>query len=103
MDLIELSNDNFRNIVNDSASRVLVFFWAPWCGHCHEMLPTLEWVKDTLKSNIVIGKVNVDKNSSLTKEYLIRSIPTLLLFEDGLLKKRAVGSMDKEQLTSWVY
>lgn len=67
------------------------------------MQPALEWVKDTLGSNIIIGKVNVDENIDLAQGYFVRSVPTLILFEDGVLKKRAVGSMNKEQLTSWVY
>lgn len=103
MDIIELTNTNFKKIVESSTGRVLVYFWAPWCGHCIQMQPALEWVKDTLGSNIIIGKVNVDENSDLAQGYFVRSVPTLILFEDGVLKKRAVGIMNKEQLTSWVY
>lgn len=103
MDIIELTSTNFKKIVESSTGRVLVYFWAPWCGHCIQMQPALEWVKDTLGSNIIIGKVNVDENSDLAQGYFVRSVPTLILFEDGVLKKRAVGSMNKEQLTSWVY
>lgn len=103
MKIMELNQDNFNEKVINTKGKVLVYFSAPWCGHCQHMDPTLEWVQDTLGHNITIGKLNVDNDDRLALKYAVKSVPTFLLFENGVPVKRSVGSMTREQLTTWLY
>lgn len=75
-------NGKFDTIIN-SEKPVLVDFYADWCGPCKTMAPILKEVKDDLKDNIRIIKVNVDKNPAIAGVYQVRNIPTLMLFRNG--------------------
>lgn len=103
MAIIELTQDNINEKLASSDDKLLIYFWAPWCSHCQQMMPVLDWVQDTIGDKLTIGKVNVDLYDRLALKYQVKSVPTLLLFEDGSPKKRAAGKMNKEQLLSWLY
>lgn len=77
---------------------VLIDFFAEWCGPCKMMTPILKEVKDTLGDSITILKVNVDKNKALASKYNVRSVPTLILFKDGIIKWKEFGLIEKHQL-----
>jgi thioredoxin 1 len=77
-------NERFRNVIN-SPIPVLVDFYADWCAPCRQVTPVLKELKDDLKENVRIIKVNVDKNPGLTKHYNIRSIPAFIIFKNGKL------------------
>lgn len=76
-------NGRFQTIIN-SERPVLVDFYADWCGPCKQVPPILKKVKDDFKEQIRIIKVNVDKNPVIATKYNIRSIPTLIVFKDGI-------------------
>ena len=78
----------------------MVDFWAPWCGPCKALAPTLEEIAEELSDEVSIHKVNVDENAALAAEYGVRSIPTLLVFRNGELAEEVVGNKDKGQLIS---
>ena len=96
--LIDLSDENFDEVI--SKGKVLVDFWAPWCGPCKQLTPILEAVGSEINGSAVIAKVNVDENSSLAARFNVRSIPTLLLFNDGELKETLIGLKQKDELVS---
>ncbi len=77
--------------------KVLVDFWAPWCGPCVAMAPALEDAY-TENPNIKIIKINVDENPQISGQYGIRSIPTLLMFENKKVIKTEVGLKNKSQI-----
>lgn len=83
-------NEKFDVIIN-SEKQVLVDFYAEWCGPCKTMAPILKEVKNDLKDNIRIIKVNVDKNPVIAETYQIRNIPTLILFRNGQQLWSGVG------------
>ena len=83
-------NENFFDLINGKLP-VLVDFSAEWCGPCKMMKPVLEQLKDSMGNNIRILKIDVDKNSSLADRYNIRSVPSLLLFQEGKIRWSGVG------------
>ena len=97
MSVVTLTKDNFTQEVLQSDRPVLVDFWASWCGPCQALGPMVDEVAEE-QSQVKVGKVNVDEQAELAREYRIMSIPTLLVFRDGQLARREVGGRSKEEL-----
>ena len=95
---LEITDQNFKELVLDSNKPVLVDFWATWCGPCRTIAPIIDEIADELSGQAVVGKMNVDENSDIPVEYGIRSIPTLLLFKGGELVDKVVGVLPKTQI-----
>jgi thioredoxin 1 len=89
---------NFDAEVIKSAQPVLVDFWAPWCGPCRMMAPFVEELAGELADKIKIGKLNVDENPNTAGSFGIMSIPTFLVFKNGVVAEQIVGGMAKEAL-----
>ena len=99
---IVLTKDNFEQEVLKSSIPVVVDFWATWCGPCQMLAPVLEEVANELEGKIKVGKVNVDEQMELALEYKISSIPTLLVFENGEIKKKNLGFLPKDLLLKFI-
>ena len=95
---VEISDSNFAEKVLQSATPVLVDFWAPWCGPCRMVAPVVDELAEEYDSRIIFGKVNVDENAKIASKYGIMSIPTLILFKDGKPLSNIVGFRPKDQL-----
>lgn len=87
-----LENEDFKDIINQD--KVLVDFYAKWCGPCKMLGPVLE----RLGNDYEIVKVDVDEHFEIAKEYGIMSVPTLIVFKNGKIAKQMIGFMDYEQL-----
>jgi thioredoxin 1 len=84
--------------VLDSSIPVLVDFWAEWCGPCKAIAPVLEELAQDVAGKLKVVKVNVDEAGELAGQYQIRSIPTLLVFQGGIVQQQMVGAMNKATL-----
>ncbi|HLF42504.1 MAG TPA: thioredoxin [Acidimicrobiia bacterium] len=95
-EIVTLNDDTFKEAI--SADRpILVDFWAQWCGPCHVIAPVLEEMA-TESDKITIGKLNIDHYPMPAADNDVMSIPTLILFKDGVEKKRIVGAAPKHRL-----
>ncbi|WP_343184030.1 thioredoxin [Buchnera aphidicola (Ceratovacuna keduensis)] len=98
--IIELNDNNFKKNVIEKKCLILVDFWAAWCSPCRILMPILEDLSKEYVNKVKIGKVNVEENSYISKKYFIKSIPTLILFNNGIIKETKIGSISKSQLKS---
>ena len=101
MSYITLTQDNFDQEVLKSEQPVLVDFWAGWCAPCMALAPTIDEIaseQDTVK----VGKVNVDEQQELARQYRVMSIPTLMVFKDGELIRREAGGKSKQEILEMI-
>ncbi|HWI08398.1 MAG TPA: thioredoxin [Solirubrobacteraceae bacterium] len=95
--IIDVTDDSFQAEVLESESPILVDFWAPWCAPCRAIAPLLEQIADD-RDDVRIVKLNVDENQITAAQYGILSIPSLILFKDGVENKRLRPTRSKSQL-----
>lgn len=95
---IIITKENFEKEVLKSDIPVLVDFWATWCGPCKMIAPVIEEIAQEYEGKVKVGKVNIDEQMDLALEFKVMSIPTLMIFENGEVKKREVGAMSKAEI-----
>ena len=96
------NNDEFVAKVINSTKPVLVDFWAEWCGPCKQLAPLVEEASEEFKYSLSVCKMDVDNNRETAAKYGIRSIPTLMIFENGELVGTEIGALTKQQLDEFI-
>ena len=94
MAVVNITNANFKEEVLDSDKKVLVDFWAPWCGPCRMVSPIVDEIAEE-NAAIKVAKINIDEQPQLAAQYGVMSIPTLIVFENGDVANKAVGARNK--------
>ena len=95
---LNLTDDNFNDLIRSSDKLCIVDFWAEWCGPCKKLTPIINEISEECKESIVVGEFNIDSSCDIVNDYAIRSVPTLLFFKGGEMVFRQVGFTSKESI-----
>ena len=95
---LEITDSNWEGLVAGDKP-VIMDFWAEWCGPCRMIAPVVEEAAQEFEGKAVVGKINIDDNSNITRHFGIKNIPTLLFFKGGELVDKHVGPIRKAELT----
>ncbi|MEO0138086.1 MAG: thioredoxin [candidate division WOR-3 bacterium] len=98
MPVVHLTDATFDQEVKNAELPVLVDFWAPWCGPCRMVAPTIDEIAEEYKGRLIVAKINVDENPEKTAEYRIMSIPNIKIFKSGKVVDEIVGAVPKEEI-----
>lgn len=98
---INLTQAEFARFIEKSDLPVIVDFWADWCGPCKMMAPAFAQAASELRGKAIFAKVDTESNPTLSQQYAIRSIPSLLVFKQGREATRQAGAMSAGQLVQW--
>lgn len=97
MSAININKNNFQNEVMNSDKPVLLDFWAPWCAPCRMVVPIVEEIASE-RSDIKVGKINVDEQPELASQFGVMSIPTLVVMKDGKIVNQSAGAKPKDAI-----
>ncbi|MCD8230242.1 MAG: thioredoxin [Clostridiales bacterium] len=97
MSVLKITADNFDEEVINSDKPVLLDFWASWCGPCRMMSPVVDEIAEE-RTDIKVGKINVDEEPELAKEFQVMSIPMLVVIKDGEIANQTVGAQPKASI-----
>ena len=102
MAAVNVTDDEFDNVIATSDVPVVVDFWAEWCGPCKQMSPHLEAVSEDMAGKVKVAKINVDENPMVASKYGVRGMPTLMVFKDGKVAATHLGAMSKQAIADWI-
>ncbi len=102
MATVNVEDGNFEAEVLLSSTPVLVDFWAPWCGPCKMIAPSLDEISEEMAGEVKVAKLDIDSNQQIAMKYGVRSIPTMILFKDGQPAATLAGALPKGKIADWI-
>lgn len=100
--LLNTTDAELQALINEEPRPILIDFWAPWCGPCKAVAPLLDELNEKVGDKLVIAKVNTDENRQLAAKFQLRSIPTMILIQNGQVLRANVGAMTGAALSKFV-
>ncbi len=100
--IVHVTDSSFAGDVLQSATPVLLDFWAEWCGPCKMIAPILDDIATEYGSKLKVAKINIDENQQTPAQFGVRGIPTLMLFKGGSVEATKVGALSKSQLVAFL-
>ena len=101
--VIQLTSDNWQQEVEQSDKPVVVDFWAPWCGPCRQLGPTIDRIADQFAGKVKVGKLNVDDAPDVATKYAVTSIPRVFVFKGGdQPREKVVGLVPEGELVKMI-
>jgi len=100
--VVHVTDSSFEEEVLKSDMPVIVDYWAEWCGPCKAIAPVLEEIAGEYQGKLIVAKMDVDDNQQTPQKYVVRGIPTLMIFKDGDVVGTKVGQLSKSQLTAFI-
>ena len=101
MKAIEITKENFKEMVLENKKTVLLDFWASWCGPCRMLSPIVDEIAEE-HDELQVGKVNVDEQEELAAQFGVQSIPSLFVFKNGEITNKSVGAIPKNQILGMI-
>ncbi len=98
MEAIDIQQNNFKETVLEETKPVLADFFASWCGPCKMLSPVIDQVATEVGEKAKVVKIDIDQNEQLASQYNIMSVPTMIIFEKGKIKKELVGVKTREEI-----
>ena len=98
----QVTDNDFKDLINNASTPVLVDFWAEWCGPCKMIAPILDQLSNDMEGKLVVVKMNVDENPETPSKLGVRGIPSLMLFNNGALVDSKVGVVQLDSLKEWI-
>lgn len=99
MSVVKITKENYQETVLNTDRKVLLDFWAPWCGPCRMVSPIVDEIAEERK-DILVGKINVDEEMELASRFQVMSIPTLVVIHNGQVVNQVVGARPKDAILS---
>ncbi|MBE9177654.1 thioredoxin [Oculatella sp. LEGE 06141] len=100
--VLSITDSEFESQVLNTAQPVLVYFWAPWCGPCRLMSPTMDWALQTYGDRLKVVKMEIDPNPETVAKYQVQGVPALLLFKDGEKLEEIEGAISKQKVENFL-
>ena len=102
VNIVHVTDSSFEEEVLKSDMPVIVDYWAEWCGPCKAIAPVLEEIAGEYQGKLIVAKMDVDDNQQTPQKYVVRGIPTLMIFKAGDVIGTKVGQLSKSQLTAFI-
>ncbi len=98
----KITDSEFENEVTNAELPVLVDFWAQWCGPCRMIAPILDQLSQEMEGKLKIVKINIDDNPQTPSTLGVKSIPTMMIFQNGEVKSMKIGALPKDNIKDWI-